>query len=99
MTASYGTPFDFIAIFGYYHSLYLPFVSELLYLPQTFTDCVSLTFLRQPLVFGDKFFLTPLKKDSIKSASKLFVIQQEANQILIKNKIITQKFLEKLTLE
>ena len=39
-TTSYGTPFDFIAFYlGIFINFRLPFISELLYLHQTFTDC------------------------------------------------------------
>ena len=37
MTASYGMLLDFIAFFRYFHTLMM---SEVLYLHQTFTDCV-----------------------------------------------------------
>ena len=40
VTAGYGTPFDFIAFFRYFHT-FLKTMSVLLYLHQTFTDCVS----------------------------------------------------------
>ena len=36
--ASYGMPFDFIAFF---HTLLYVFMSDVLYLYQTFTDCMS----------------------------------------------------------
>ena len=38
VTANYGTTFDFIAFFGYF---YIKFTSILVYLHQTFTDCIS----------------------------------------------------------
>ena len=40
MTASYGTPYDFIAFLAIFIHYYLTFISELLYLFQTFTDCI-----------------------------------------------------------
>ena len=41
-TASYGRSLDFIVFFGYFHKLLtIIHVSEVLYLHQTFTDCVS----------------------------------------------------------
>ena len=42
MTASYGTPFDFIAFFGCFHTFLMP---ELLYFHQTFTNCISNQYL------------------------------------------------------
>ena len=43
VTPSYKTPFDFIAFFEYFHTILhiLTLMSELLYLHQTFTDCIS----------------------------------------------------------
>ena len=42
VTASYGRPFDFITFFGYFHTLLTSvFMPKVLYLHQTFTDCVS----------------------------------------------------------
>ena len=41
MTVSYGAPLDFITILGYFHTLLLTIhVSEVLYLHQTFIECV-----------------------------------------------------------
>ena len=45
VTASYGTPFDFIVFFGIFIHYYSPVMSELLYLHQIFTDYVSNQYL------------------------------------------------------
>ena len=40
VTASYGTPLNFIVFLGIFIHNWQPFMSEVLYLHQTFTDCV-----------------------------------------------------------
>ena len=41
VTASYGTPCDFIALLGIFILYYLPIMPKLFYLHQKFADCVS----------------------------------------------------------
>ena len=41
VTASYGTPLDFVVFLRIFMYNWQPFMSEVLYLHQTFTDCVS----------------------------------------------------------
>ena len=45
VTASYGMPFDFIVFLSIFVHFCRPFMSELLYLHQTFTDCISNQYL------------------------------------------------------
>ena len=45
MTANYGAFPDFIAFFGNSTHYHRPFMSEVLYLHQIFTDCVSNQYL------------------------------------------------------
>ena len=41
VSANYGTLIDFIEFLGIFINYYGPFMSDVLYLDQTFTDCVS----------------------------------------------------------
>ena len=41
VAASYGTPLDSIAFLGIFILNWRPYIFELLYLHQTFTDCVT----------------------------------------------------------
>ena len=44
VTGSYEKPLDIIAVFGYFYKWRPLFMSELLYLHQTFTDCACNSF-------------------------------------------------------